>query len=207
MKKALAFAVLLALATQASAISIVYENEASFEGVIAPGYYLNDFNNITIRGDRGTFEDFAGKGFAYTMTAPENGLWGILQSPTNGAMSTGDSGDALIISFTSGNVTAVGGTFSLTDVDGKTVDGTVKVTVFLNNDTSETFEPFAAGSFRGFTSDGPMIISLSFSSDTPATFPTLDNFYAGRVPDGGTTLVLLGGALTGLGVLRRKFRG
>lgn len=27
------------------------------------------------------------------------------------------------------------------------------------------------------------------------------------VPDGGTTLVLLGGALTGLGALRRKFRG
>jgi hypothetical protein len=26
------------------------------------------------------------------------------------------------------------------------------------------------------------------------------------VPDGGTTLVLLGGALTGLGALRRKFR-
>jgi hypothetical protein len=29
---------------------------------------------------------------------------------------------------------------------------------------------------------------------------------SGNVPDGGTTLVLLGGALTGLGVLRRKFR-
>jgi hypothetical protein len=28
----------------------------------------------------------------------------------------------------------------------------------------------------------------------------------GSVPDGGTTLVLLGGALTGLGALRRKFR-
>jgi hypothetical protein len=28
----------------------------------------------------------------------------------------------------------------------------------------------------------------------------------GNVPDGGTTLVLLGGALTGLGILRRKFR-
>jgi hypothetical protein len=28
----------------------------------------------------------------------------------------------------------------------------------------------------------------------------------GSVSDGGTTLVLLGGALTGLGALRRKFR-
>jgi hypothetical protein len=30
--------------------------------------------------------------------------------------------------------------------------------------------------------------------------------FNGSVPDGGTTLVLLGGALTGLGALRRKFR-
>ena len=37
---------------------------------------------------------------------------------------------------------------------------------------------------------------------------TTYNFEAtgGSVPDGGTTLVLLGGALTGLGALRRKFR-
>lgn len=33
-----------------------------------------------------------------------------------------------------------------------------------------------------------------------------DNVAYGHVPDGGTTLVLLGGALTGLGALRRKFR-
>jgi hypothetical protein len=36
-------------------------------------------------------------------------------------------------------------------------------------------------------------------------------FYKGGgtvdVPDGGTTLMLLGGALVGLGALRRKFRG
>ena len=42
----------------------------------------------------------------------------------------------------------------------------------------------------------------------------IDNFKLGdnnslapvATPDGGTTLVLLGGALTGLGALRRKFR-
>jgi hypothetical protein len=37
----------------------------------------------------------------------------------------------------------------------------------------------------------------------PATLPDFNR----AVPDGGATLVLLGGALMGLGILRRKFRG
>jgi hypothetical protein len=47
-------------------------------------------------------------------------------------------------------------------------------------------------------------LTLSFGANNTTTY----NFEAtgGSVPDGGTTLVLLGGALTGLGVLRRKFR-
>jgi hypothetical protein len=205
MKRTLAFAVLVALATRASAISIVYPTEASFLAVIDSGYFLNEFDNTI--GDQGDSQSFSENGFGYIMTAPIYGLWGI-----NGAMSTVDSGDALIISFASGNVTAVGGTFSLTDKGGDPLpltdeDGNPvsrSVTVSLSDGTSESF---AASSFRGFTSDGPSIKSLSFSSDDAIAFPTLDHFYVGRVPDGGTTLVLLGGALTGLGVLRRKFRG
>jgi hypothetical protein len=195
MKRTLAFAVLVALATRASAISIVYPTEASFLAVIDSGYFLNEFDNTI--GDQGDSQSFSENGFGYIMTAPIYGLWGI-----NGAMSTVDSGDALIISFASGNVTAVGGTFSLTDKGGDPLSRSV--TVSLSDGTSESF---AASSFRGFTSDGPSIKSLSFSSDDAIAFPTLDHFYVGRVPDGGTTLVLLGGALTGLGVLRRKFRG
>ncbi len=46
-------------------------------------------------------------------------------------------------------------------------------------------------------------VTLSFGNNsTTYNFETS----AASVPDGGTTLVLLGGALTGLGVLRRKFR-
>lgn len=47
-------------------------------------------------------------------------------------------------------------------------------------------------------------VTLSFGTNT-----TTYNFETsgGTVPDGGTTLALLGGALTGLGALRRKFRG
>lgn len=49
----------------------------------------------------------------------------------------------------------------------------------------------------------------AFADNVTLTFgtsATTYNFETASVPDGGTTLVLLGGALTGLGVLRRKFR-
>ena len=50
-----------------------------------------------------------------------------------------------------------------------------------------------------------------FDESDPRTpdwaFHILNVDSAVQAPDGGTTLVLLGGALTGLGVLRRKFRG
>ena len=45
----------------------------------------------------------------------------------------------------------------------------------------------------------------SYSVSDAVTGETITIKVAG-VPDGGTTLVLLGGALTGLGALRRKFR-
>jgi hypothetical protein len=109
----------------------------------------------------------------------------------------------LDVSFTNGNVTAVGGIFSLTNTLGYDVGGIVKV-VLSDGITRE----FNSSSFRGFMSDGPTITSLTFSTETVNAFATLDHFYVGAaVPDGGATLVLLGGALTGLGLLRRRFRG
>ncbi len=59
--------------------------------------------------------------------------------------------------------------------------------------------------FPGIGSFGdPVTISLNGLGNNNVVFdaPTT----SGTVPDGGTTLVLLGGALTGLGALRRKFR-
>lgn len=197
MKNTLAFAALVALATEASAISIAYDTEAGFLGAINPVYYLNDFDDI-VAGSLGIASiDYNTEPFKYTITSP-GGLFGV--EPGGKALSTVNSGDELMVTFTSGNVTAVGGIFFLTDDPGNTVSGKVKVSLSDGTDLS-----FDAGSFRGFTSSSQLIKSLSVSSDASA-YPTMDHFYAGRVPDGGTTIVLLGGALTGLGALRRKFR-
>ena len=68
----------------------------------------------------------------------------------------------------------------------------------------------------GFTLNGKLWLEGPFSSSQENSAVNLSAGWdsrgvqfggtGGQVPDGGTTLVLLGGALTGLGALRRKFR-
>ena len=204
MKSALTFSCLLVFATQVRAISIVYETEATFLGAIDAGYYLNEFDSITSYGDLGESLSFSGGNYAYTVTSPGGGLYGVPQFPDpNWALSTWNYDNPLFVSFTNSNVTAVGGLFSLTNTLGYEVGGSVKVV--LSDGTTREFD---VGSFRGFTSDGATITSLTLSTEKENAFATMDHFYVGAaVPDGGTTLVLLGGALTGLGLLRRRFCG
>jgi hypothetical protein len=85
------------------------------------------------------------------------------------------------------------------------------------NPTSCTAPLFSEGFFTlGFTGDHTLEIqAYQIGTGTPITngeffgTTTSNPFgiqYDGTVPDGGTTLMLLGGALVGLGFLRRKFR-
>jgi hypothetical protein len=178
----------LAGATGASAVD--YTSEASFLGAINPSYYLNDFNDITGWQSLGSSDNYSGDSgtFAYTVTAPTEGIWGVVPGG-NGAVSTVDERNPLTISFTSGNVTAIGGLFFLTDEAGNAIDGTVQIK--LSDSTSQTF---AAGSFHGFVlpQGGPAITSLSFMSLTAGDYPTLDHFYAGSsapVPDGPAPMI------------------
>lgn len=50
------------------------------------------------------------------------------------------------------------------------------------------------------------VYALNLWTNSDQTGPIQDQLFY-QVPDGGTTLMLLGGALVGLGALRRKFRG
>jgi hypothetical protein len=59
----------------------------------------------------------------------------------------------------------------------------------------------AWGTFSG-------IDKVEFVSDGGGRWWVMDNVtYNGQVPDGGATATLLGSALLGLGLLRRKLRG
>lgn len=188
----------------------VFTSEASFLSAIQPGSYLNDFNDITVFGDLGASASYSGGSptFAYTITAPPTGLFGVLPGG-NGAMSTGSPGDNLTVTFTSGNVTAVGGLFFLTEEFGDTTPGSV--TIALSDSTSYTY---SSANFRGFVTSagGPLITSLSIDSPGGINYPTMDHFYAGAavpvtapVPEPSTWLAGLG-ALGMLAVYSRRNR-
>jgi len=68
------------------------------------------------------------------------------------------------------------------------------------NDTNFTFD-------EGYGGATQPLFNGDWDDSDPRTADWAFHVLIVETPDGGTTLVLLGGALTGLGVLRRKFRG
>ncbi len=186
-------AVGLAGAMSASA-SMVFTTEESFLPAINPGYNLNDFNDLpSVPTYLGASRSYAGGSgpFAYTITAPPHGLYSVAPGG-NKAISTFYYYEPLLVTFSSANVTAVGGLFSLTTGTGGASSGTVKVT--LSDGTSQTFD---AGLFRGFVTsyDGPVITSLSLASLTANAYPTLDHFYVGTTPVPEPTTMIAGALL------------
>ncbi|MGA2662230.1 MAG: VPDSG-CTERM sorting domain-containing protein [Verrucomicrobiota bacterium] len=133
---------------------------------------------------------------------------GLLDSPTGSFAGTG--GDAVTMngfqfkpfaasnplwSFTAGGVTydfllnsltSAIQTKSLVEVSG---NGTLQITGHTDTSGTWTFLGTAAGGFFSFTSSNP-------AGGSPGD--------SAGVPDGGATAILLGGALCGLGLVRRK---
>jgi hypothetical protein len=67
----------------------------------------------------------------------------------------------------------------------------------------------STGLFGDITATGSFTFTGNGGSENPRIWVRLGSakdLPPSNVPDGGTTLILLGGALTGLGALRRKFR-
>lgn len=164
--------------TMNAGAALVFTTEASFLTAIDAGYYLNDFGDVPGYGILSSPRNYSGGSgpFSYSISSVGSGsLYGVVPSGDK-ALSTFVDTDILKITFTSGNVTAVGGLFFLTDDPGNLTGGTV--TVMLSDSTSQTF---AAGSFRGFatSSSGPVITSLSLDSVTVGAYPTVDHLYAG----------------------------
>jgi hypothetical protein len=222
MKKALAFAVLLALATQASAIPVVYTDAASFLGRVRPDSYTEDFEEGLTPDNIHTSLAFSGDGgYSYTASAfslDGDGLPVPEELHVNGPGSDGDStialsvynsGATMLFVFAGTLPTAIGGNFYASgDPDTAPVGGQIIVTLTSGSIFECPITDADASTFTGFTSWNDPISSMSIHRPDFVYWPTVDNLVVGAaVPDGGTTLVLLGTALTGLGVLRRKFRG
>ncbi len=190
---------LAALSASSLADTTVYTTPAGFLSNVAPGAYFEAFTDLPSLPS--VPSSFAGGGFAYTLSAP-----GGLYVSDLDFIGTNLDDTALTITFTSGNVSAIGGNFFVTDVAD--AFQAVSVTLTLSDATTVTFTPTTlADSYRGFTS-GVTITSLTIVPPGAARYANLDNFTVGAaaVPEpAGALLMALGGAAL-LWALRRRDR-
>jgi len=178
-----------------------YTDQATFLANVQPGSYLETFDSL-VQGDVVASPiNFAGNGFTYTASATGN-FFNV--GPTGDTwLSTNSPSTDIVFTFTSGNVTAVGGEFFTTNFDGDESLGSITAT--LNSGSTITINPSSATTFGGFTTPSA-ITSLTIS--VPANFASVNNLIVGTaVPAPSSAIVLIAGfGLMGIRTLalRRK---
>jgi hypothetical protein len=163
----------------------VYTNKADFVERVSAGYYFNDFQSFPSGDQSSTNLALLGGTPVFSFTISTTGILNNLYVvggtlPSGRAMSTTVESRELLLTFTSGNVTAVGANFFLSDLAENQVDGLLAVT--LSDGTSVSFSSSSNGAveFRGFTTDsGNPISSLRLHADSQ--YATVDNLHVGAV--------------------------
>lgn len=203
-----------------SANALQFTNQTSFVNNLQSGFYLNNFNALT-PGDQGvTNINFNTNGFSYNIAdnppsgSPAANLFAVSVNGGSQALSTSLPTDAIKISFTSGNVSAVGGNFFLTDINSNPIAGNLSIN--LSDGSSVNFSSTASNNypFVGFTTTGSSFItSLDLNAVGSGQFNTIDNLYVGQSISNSVTVpweffptqgILLGfTAFLGLRVLKR----
>jgi hypothetical protein len=178
----------------------MYTTSASFLATVASGSYLETFTQPEV--DTGLMFSYSTNGFAYSITA-NDGMSDVYRSGTFVGSSL--PAESLTIAFTSGNVTAVGGNFFITDITDAFQASSVTLT--LNDGTVLTHLPTdETGAFSGFTSDMP-ILSLTMSAPPSPLYNSLDNLVVGSmIPEPGTYGMMGLGWVCLLAMLRLRSR-
>jgi len=190
-------ALAMAAASAASlAAPVVYTSSATFLAQLQPGAYTEGFNGLA----EAPPVDFSNGTYAYSLSAPSD-----LYSDGE-FIGTNQIDEALTISFTSGNVKAIGGNFFATNISNDFQ--AVLISLLLSDGSTESFTPATlADSYRGFVSDS-FITSLVISGPGASLYASLDNLTVGTlaaatVPE-PASLALVGLAIAGLVVTRRR---
>ena len=189
-------AVLTYLSASAFAATTTHTTSSSFMAQVASGSYTENFNGWANDPPAGSLA-FSSGGFAYSAFAPSNLYL------TAGVLGTSQINEALTLTFTSGNVTAVGANFFAVNISDALQN--VSVTVTLNDGTVASLTPTSmADSYRGFISSTP-ITSLTISAPGQSLYASLDNLTVGTampVPE-PANWALMGLGLAGVVAARR----
>jgi PEP-CTERM motif len=191
----LSAAALSCVSASSFAVTTTYTSSAAFLAQVAAGSYTETFAGLA--NPPAGPAPFSGGGFAYSAAAPSNIYL------AGGFLGTNQIDEALTVTFTSGNVKAVGGNFYATDLND--AFQAVSITLKLSDSTTVTFTPSSlANSYRGFTSD-VFITSLTISAPGQSLYSGLDNLTVGTVPvpEPGTWW-MMGLGLAGLLAYRRR---
>jgi hypothetical protein len=206
MKLAKLFAVIIAgAAVSVSAQTITFTSESAFVAALNSGYYLENFSSLTAFDGPLASLSFSGgtPTFSYDITAAPAGLFVNNDSGLN-AVGNFNSGDDMVVTFTSGNVYAVGAEFYLNNLAGVNQDGTIFLS--FSNGTTGSAPSSASGpyGFFGIISATP-ITSMTVQADVNS-FINMANLYSGAAPVPEPTTIGLGllGGLVGLACARRK---
>ena len=156
----------------------IYDDRADFLANVLGGHYEEGFDNVPLN----LVEDpllFSQDGFSYSVYSalPYNGEQGGLWNGP-GFISLNSANDQIEITFTSGNVSAVGGNFWATDIDFNATGTSV---VFqLSNGTSHTVDVTSASTFTGFVTESTITSITIDAPDVPANaWSTMDNLIVG----------------------------
>ncbi|HEY6942204.1 hypothetical protein [Dokdonella sp.] len=150
----------------------MYTDRTEFLTHVSAGYYENGFDDA-VPGPIASLSYTNGP-WAYTVAASSDQLYN-----DTGLVSTNLAGDSIVVTFTSGAVTAVGGNFWATDINVQPT-GT-DVTITLSDATTETFTSTGPTDYRGFTTVAPITSITIDAPDTGGTFwPTMDNLLVGE---------------------------
>ena len=192
----------LMLCTPAMASSTVYTNVGDFLAAIQGDFYLEDFGSVGF-GDPGNPVNFGPvNGYEFEITAG-NGLFS-----GGGNMSTNTAFDPMVIT-TTGNPTAVGGNFWLTDFDFLTEVGQLQVDFADGSSTSETLTNADPTTFLGVVSNnGTPITGVTLTPVDPGDginrWATVDNVYLGSAVPEPSAFGLVAMSLLSLLAMRRR---
>ncbi|MBL9135959.1 MAG: PEP-CTERM sorting domain-containing protein [Verrucomicrobiales bacterium] len=187
----------------------VYTSLSSFNAAIQGGAYFEDFEGLAAGPlDFLSTYDFSGGTGPIQYTASANvELYVAMLPDSSKALTTIQFNNSLVLSFTTPNITAVGGEFFLLDGNESPANGTISVT--LNDGSTSSFDvnSHASGSldYLGFTTTAPNYIQSITLNGVSGQYSAVNNLTVGfaAVPEPAVMASLAGLGLLGFGLARR----